>query len=120
MIKALLMVTSISLGNVDTVLPSMEDCMKARDAIIQQDAETKVLCVPYTMEQSKSDDMRDMFSVFMEMIVQLKVTRKVMEVWEKRIDNANLAMSKAQDKDMKRYWKRVVKTLLERSKRKLN
>ena len=24
------------------------------------------------MEQSKSDDMRDMFSVFMEMIVQLK------------------------------------------------
>ena len=72
MIKALLMVTSISLGNVDTVLPSMEDCMKARDAIIQQDAETKVLCVPYTMEQSKSDDMRDMFSVFMDMIVQLK------------------------------------------------
>ena len=66
------MVTSISLGNVDTVLPSMEDCMKARDAIIQQDAETKVLCVPYTMEQSKSDDMRDMISVFMEMIVQLK------------------------------------------------
>ena len=43
-----------------------------------------------------------------------------MEVWEKRIDNANLAMSKAQDKDMKRYWKRVVKILLERSKRKLN
>ena len=43
-----------------------------------------------------------------------------MEIWEKRIDNANLALSKAQDKDMKRYWKRVVKTLLERSKRKLN
>ena len=43
-----------------------------------------------------------------------------MEIWEKRIDNANLAMSKAQDKDMKRYLKRVVKTLLERSKRKLN
>ena len=72
MIKALLMVTSMSLGNVDTVLPTMEDCMKARDAIIQQDAETKVLCIPYTMEQSKSDDMRDMFSVFMEMIVELK------------------------------------------------
>ena len=28
-----------------------------------------------------------------------------MEVWEKRIDNANLALSKAQDKDMKKYWK---------------
>ena len=46
--------------------------------------------------------------------------RKIMELWEKRIDNANLALSKAQDKDMKRYWKRVVTVLLERSKRKLN
>ena len=46
--------------------------------------------------------------------------RKTMEIWEKRIDNANLAMSKAQDKDMKRYWKRVLKVLLRRSKTKLN
>ena len=43
-----------------------------------------------------------------------------MEIWEKRIDNANLAMSKAQDKDMIRYWKRVLKVLLRRSKTKLN
>ena len=43
-----------------------------------------------------------------------------MEIWEKRIDNANLAMSKTQDKDMKRYWKRVLKVLLRRSKTKLN
>ena len=43
-----------------------------------------------------------------------------MEVWEKRIDNANLALSRCQDKDMQNYWKRVVKTLLERSKQKLN
>ena len=120
MIKALLMVTSISLGNVDTVLPSMKDCMEARDAIIQQDAETKVLCVPYTMEQSKSDDMRDMFSVFMEMIVQLKSYEENYGVWEKRIDNANLALSRCQDKDMKKYWTRVVKTLLRKSKQKLN
>ena len=46
--------------------------------------------------------------------------RKTMEIWEKRIDNANLALSKAQDKDMKRYCKRVVTVLLERSKQKLN
>ena len=72
MIKALLMVTSISLGNVDTVLPSMKDCMEARDAIIEQQANAKVLCVPYSQEQTKSDEMRDMFSAFMEMIVQLK------------------------------------------------
>ena len=43
-----------------------------------------------------------------------------MEIWEKRIDNANLAMSRAQDKDMKNYWKRVIKALLRRSKTKLN
>ena len=43
-----------------------------------------------------------------------------MEIWEKRIDNANLALSKAKDKDMKRYWKRVLKVLLRRSKTKLN
>ncbi len=46
--------------------------------------------------------------------------RKIMEIWEKRIDNANLAMSRAQDKDMKNYWKRVLKVLLKRSSRKLN
>ena len=43
-----------------------------------------------------------------------------MELWEKRIDNANLALSKAQDKDMQNYWKRVLKVLLRRSKTKLN
>ena len=43
-----------------------------------------------------------------------------MEIWEKRIDNAKLAMSRAQDKDMKKYWKRVLKVLLRRSKTKLN
>ena len=46
--------------------------------------------------------------------------RKTMEIWEKRIDNANLALSKAQDKDMQNYWRRVVKTLLRKSKQKLN
>ncbi len=72
MIKALLMVTSISLGNVDTVLPSMEECMKARDVIVQQDADTKVLCIPYTEEQSKTDEVQAMFNVFMQMIMQIK------------------------------------------------
>tara|TARA_R100001510_G_scaffold57582_1_gene66280 strand:+ start:1641 stop:1904 length:264 start_codon:yes stop_codon:yes gene_type:complete len=66
------MVTSISLGNVDTVLPSMEECMKARDAIVQQDADTKVLCIPYTEEQSKTDEVQAMFNVFMQMIMQIK------------------------------------------------
>ena len=66
------MVTSINLGNVETVLPTMKDCLDARKTIIEQEVDAKVLCIPYTQEQSKSDDMRDMFSVFMDMIVQLK------------------------------------------------
>ena len=72
MIKALMLVTSISLGDVETLLPSMEDCLNARQSIIEQEVDAKVLCVPYSQEQTKSDEMRDMFSVFMEMIVQLK------------------------------------------------
>ena len=72
MIKALMLVTSISLGDVETVLPTMEDCLNARQSIIEQQADAIVLCVPYSREQTKSDEMRDMFSVFMEMIVQLR------------------------------------------------
>ena len=72
MIKALLLMTSINLGDVETLLPSMEDCLSARQSIIEQEADAKVLCVPYSQEQTKSDEMRDMFSAFMEMIVQLK------------------------------------------------
>ena len=72
MIKALMLVTSISLGDVETLLPTMEDCLNARQSIIEHQADVKVLCVPYSQEQTKSDEMRDMFSAFMEMIIQLK------------------------------------------------
>ena len=72
MIKALMLVTSISLGDVETLLPSMEDCLNARQSIIEQEVDAEVLCVPYSQEQTKSDEMRDMFSAFMEMIIQLR------------------------------------------------
>ena len=36
MIKALMLVTSISLGDVETLLPTMEDCLNARQSIIEQ------------------------------------------------------------------------------------
>ena len=72
MIKALMLVTSISQGDVETLLPTMEDCLNARQSIIEPQADAKVLCVPYSQEQNKSDEMRDMISAFMEMIIQLK------------------------------------------------
>ena len=67
-----MLVTSISLGDVETILPTMEDCLNARQSIIEPPADATVLCGPYSQEQTKSDEMRDMFSAFMEMIVQLK------------------------------------------------
>ena len=112
--------TSINLGDVETLLPTMEDCLNARQSIIEQQADAKVLCVPYSQEQTKSDEMRDMFSAFMEMIVQLKSYEENYGNLGERIDNANLALSKCQDKDMKKYWRRVLKVLLRRSKTKLN
>ena len=48
MIKALMLVTSISLGDVETLLPTMEDCLNARQSILEQQADAKVLCVPYS------------------------------------------------------------------------
>lgn len=70
MIKALLIVTALS-GGVDytTEMPSMESCLKARDAITMQDASIKTLCVP---REDESQKIQNFFTIFMNMIDQLK------------------------------------------------
>ncbi len=72
MIKALLVVTALS-GGVDytTKMPSMESCLKARDAITIQDASIKTLCVPIS-EEDESKKIQTFFNIFMNMIDQLK------------------------------------------------
>ena len=70
MIKALLIVTALSGGGqYTTEMPSMSECLKARDSIIAQDASIKTLCVPKADDTAK---VKDMFRIFMGIIDQLK------------------------------------------------
>ena len=70
MIKAMLIVTALS-GGVDytTEMPSMESCLKARDAITKQDASFKPLCVAKEDDSNKN---QTFFAIFMNMIDQIK------------------------------------------------
>ena len=70
MIKALLIVTALSGGGqYTTEMPSMSECLKARDTITAQDASIKTLCVPKADDTAK---VKDMFKIFMGIIDQLK------------------------------------------------
>ena len=72
MINALLMVTVLGMGTMETTMPSMEECLDARLEILKQDMEAKVICIPMTAQQSKSQEMKEMFGVFMDMVVKLR------------------------------------------------
>ena len=53
MLKALMIVAAtISSGEVRTTMNSMDECLEAKQMIIEQDANAKVLCVPQTQEES--------------------------------------------------------------------
>ena len=70
MIKALLIVSALGGGvNHTTEMPSMESCLKARDAITKQDASLKTLCVP---KEDESKKIQTFFQIFMNMIDQIK------------------------------------------------
>ena len=70
MIKALLIVTALSGGGqYTTEMPSMSECLKARDSIIAQDASIKTLCVPRV---DKTVEVQKMFDIFLNIIDQLK------------------------------------------------
>jgi len=57
-----------SLG-INTEMPDMDSCLKARAAISAQDSSIKSLCIPKADETSK---MKEMFSIFLNMIDQIK------------------------------------------------
>ena len=70
MIKALLIVTALSGGGqYTTEMPSMSECLKARDSIIAQDASIKTLCV---QRVDKTVEVQKMFDIFLNIIDQLK------------------------------------------------
>lgn len=66
LIKAMLIVASLG---INTEMPDMDSCLKARAAISAQDSSIKSLCIPKTDEVSK---MKEMFSIFLNMIDQIK------------------------------------------------
>ena len=87
---------------------------KCKTVIIEQEADAKVLCVPYSQEQTKSDEMRDMFSVFMEMIVQLRSYEENYGSLGEEDRQCEPCLSKCQDKDMKKYWKKSSKGFIKK------
>ena len=66
MIKALLIMTSLG---INTEMPDMDSCLKARTAIMKQDPAIKSLCVPKGDETAK---MKTMIQEFFTMIVRLQ------------------------------------------------
>ncbi|HIG57778.1 MAG TPA: hypothetical protein EYQ21_00030 [Flavobacteriales bacterium] len=66
MIKAMLIVASLG---INTEMPDMDSCLKARLAIMDQDATIKSLCIP---KASETEKMREMFDVFLTVIDRIK------------------------------------------------
>ena len=71
MMKALLIVSALSggMGTYEVEMPSMNECLEARVAIMEQDKGAKTLCVPTVAE---TDKMERFFSIFMGIVTQMK------------------------------------------------
>ena len=71
MMKALLIVSALGggMGSYEVEMPSMNECLEARVAIMEQDKGAKTLCVPTVAE---TDKMERFFSIFMGIVTQMK------------------------------------------------
>ena len=71
MMKALLIVSALGggMGSYEVEMPSMNECLDARVAIMEQDKGAKTLCVPAVAE---TDKMEKFFSIFMGIVTQMK------------------------------------------------
>jgi len=89
MIKALLVVTTLVANPLsesplfepgptyNTILPSMESCLEARNSILKQDKNLRVLCIPKEdKEFINKTKMKDFFAIFIRMIDQLRVRER--------------------------------------------
>lgn len=73
MFKALMIVAAtLSSGEIRTTMNSMEDCLEAKQMIMQQDENANVLCVPQTPEESEYAKMQQFFDMFLLMIDSLE------------------------------------------------
>ena len=71
MMKAMLIVSALGggMGSYEVEMPSMNECLEARVAIMEQDKGAKTLCVPTVAE---TDKMEKFFSIFMGIVTQMK------------------------------------------------
>ena len=69
--KAMLIVSALGggMGSYEVEMPSMNECLEARVAIMEQDKGAKTLCVPTVAE---TDKMEKFFSIFMGIVTQMK------------------------------------------------
>ena len=68
----MIVAATISSGEIRTTMESMEDCLQAKEMIMQQDENAKVLCVPQTPEESEYAKMQEFFDMFLMMIESLE------------------------------------------------
>ena len=72
MMKALLIVSALG-GGIDggyeVEMPSMDECLEARVAIMKQDKDAKTLCVPAV---SETDKMEKFFGIFMGIVERMR------------------------------------------------
>jgi len=71
MMKALLIVSALGggMGSYEVEMPSMNECLDARVAIMEQDKSAKTLCVPTV---SEADKMETIMHIFMSLIERMK------------------------------------------------
>ena len=71
MMKTMLIVSALGggMGSYEVEMPSMNECLEARVAIMEQDKGAKTLCVPAVAE---TDKMEKFFSIFMGIVTQMK------------------------------------------------
>ena len=69
MIKAMLVVASLG---INTEMPNMKTCLEAREQLLEQDKKIQVLCVPSNPKPDKKDEMREMFTFFLNMVTKLQ------------------------------------------------
>ena len=71
MMKAMLIVSALGggMGSYEVEMPSMNECLEARVAIMEQDKGAKTLCVPAVAE---TDKIEKFFSIFMGIVTQMK------------------------------------------------
>tara|TARA_B100000700_G_C14572436_1_gene636190 strand:+ start:93 stop:377 length:285 start_codon:yes stop_codon:yes gene_type:complete len=77
MLKALMVITALS-GDYTVPMESMEQCLKSKEAVLAQDKEVTVLCLPRADRHAEAHQkMENMFTLFLDVVTRLKEQESV-------------------------------------------